>query len=74
MRDELKVPFGLLVTGDDMLDFYGRLGWQVASDTLWFDQPTGRRSMPPVPGKVMVLRLGDTQWPGGEIDIQGLPW
>ena len=31
LRENLAVPFGLLVTGEEEIPFYGRLGWRVAS-------------------------------------------
>lgn len=74
MRDTLVVDCGLLVCAEAMIDWYERLGWQVTPDKLWFDQPWGRASMPPIPGITMILPFRQMDFPSGEIDLCGLPW
>jgi GNAT superfamily N-acetyltransferase len=74
MEEELGVEYGLLISDPDNANFYTQLGWQAINERLWFDQPSGRSSIPPIPGAVMVLPLGGRVWPEGEIDLCGLPW
>ncbi len=72
MRDELKLPFGLLQTADRNIAFYTGLGWQHMPVPMWFAQP-GRPHVR-CPENALVLQLGDAQWPEGEIDMNGWPW
>jgi GNAT superfamily N-acetyltransferase len=74
MRHPLEADFGLLVCGEALVDWYGKLGWQVMPDKLWFDQPWGKASMPPIPGVTMILPVRRGDFPPGEIDLCGLPW
>ena len=71
MRAELRLDFGLLICGDDMIPFYDRLGWRVTPGPLWVDQPQGKVRMPTT---IMTLPLAGRPWPGGTIDLCGLPW
>jgi nodulation protein A len=71
MRDQLRVSAGLLICGNKMLPYYGRLGWQTVAQALVIDQPQGKVTMST---NVMVLRWGETPWPGGTIDLCSLPW
>ncbi len=72
MRDPLGAEFGLLITGENLLPFYGRLGWRRVSNPLLVEQPgRGRVRLEYV---TMVLPLGGRPWPEGEIDLRGLPW
>ena len=71
MCRELGVEFGLLVCEEDVVAFYERLGWQVVEGPLTFDQSGGKATWP---AAVMVLPCGEKEWPGGTIDLCGLPW
>jgi GNAT superfamily N-acetyltransferase len=71
MRDTIQVPFGLLICADETARFYQLSRWQVADNHLYFIQDHQRRRMDPC---VMILPLTDRTWPGGEIDLCGLPW
>ena len=71
MRADLRVEFGLLVCGDHMLPYYGRLGWQVAPGPLLVEQPQGKIILPT---NTLVLPLAGKPWPAGTIDLCGLPW
>ncbi len=77
MRDTLGVEFGFLITGGEFrVRLYSQLGWQVVQGPMFFTQPErGRVTWPdddlPV---LMVLPFGGRVWPGGEIDVCGLPW
>jgi len=72
LRDAVRADFGLLVTGLNLIPFYGRLGWQAVTDPLIFTQPDG--SSHTWHDVTMILPLGKQQWPGGAIDLYGLPW
>jgi len=71
MRDELKLPYALLVCGDERLSLYTSLGWQLVTESMYFDQPGGRHKFA---GNVMVIELANDPWPPGAIDLCGLPW
>jgi predicted acetyltransferase len=72
MRDTLGVSFALLVTGDEEIPFYQRLGWQVFAGPVSFDQPDGR--ILTHDGVNMVLPLSSDTWPSGPVHLCGLPW
>ena len=72
MRDTIGADFGLLVTGKNLIPFYGRLGWQAVRGPTWCDHP--RRGRVILPHVVMVLPLTGRAWPDGDIDLCGLPW
>ncbi len=72
MREVVRAPFGLLVTGPDRAPLYARHGWQRVDDPLLVAMPDGsKRQMTAV---VMILALAGRPWPGGTIDLCGLPW
>ena len=73
MRTRLDAPFALLVTGDDRIPFYGRLGWQQIHAPLRFFQPDGLDRSDQI-AVIMILALRDDPWPPGLIDLCGLPW
>lgn len=71
MRDELKVPFGLLVCADETQPVYARCGWHTISQALVFIQDGQPRILETC---VMILPLTGQPWPTGEINLLGLPW
>lgn len=71
MREEMEVPFGLLVCADERRSFYGRAGWKLIADKLLFIENGEHRSLKT---SVMILPLSTEVWPSGEIDLRGLPW
>jgi aminoglycoside 2'-N-acetyltransferase I len=86
LRDELAVPFGLLVCDPNLAPFYRELGWQTVDGPLIFDQPDSFQpgldqvlSGGPVhkvtlEGAILVLPCREHNWPAGVIDLCGLPW
>ncbi len=86
LRDELAVPFGLLVCDPVLTPFYEKLGWQAVAGPLIFDQPASFRPgldqvisgeathKATLEGAIMVLPCRDHDWPAGLIDLCGLPW
>ena len=71
LRDALHISFGLLITGEWMIPFYARLGWQPVAGPTVYDQPD---CMIVSDGVTMILSLNGDPWPGGPIDLCGLPW
>jgi GNAT superfamily N-acetyltransferase len=70
MRDPLGVDFGFLLCSEAMVDYYSKLGWQLAPGPTIFDQPKGKVTWPE---PVMVLPVQKQDWPPGTIDLCGLP-
>jgi len=73
MRDELRVEFGLLICGNKMRSYYGKLGWQPVEGPLTFDQPKGKITFDDST-KIMILPCNKHDWPQGVIDLCGPPW
>ena len=73
MRNELRVEFGLLICGDQMMPYYGKLGWQPVAGPLMFDQPTGKITFGDST-KIMILPCNKHDWLPGVIDLCGPPW
>ena len=71
MRDDMRVSAGLLICDDSRIPYYGLLGWQAVPGPLLMDQPQGKVV---VPSAIMVLLFSETPWPGGTIDLCGLPF
>jgi aminoglycoside 2'-N-acetyltransferase I len=86
LRDELAVPFGLLVCDPALTPFYQELGWQTVAGPLIFDQPAffqpgldqtisgGPTHKVTLEGAIMILPCREHGWPAGLIDLCGLPW
>jgi predicted acetyltransferase len=71
LRDELKVPFGLLVCSDYREKYYQKLGWQTVAGPMVFETQGGKRQWNEL---AMVLPLTNVPWPVGIIDVCGKPW
>ena len=71
IRNEIQVPFGLLICDDLLESFYSNNGWQKAAQSLYFWQDGKRRSLKAC---TMILQLTAEEWPEGEIDLCGSPW
>jgi len=72
LRDPLAVDFGLLVCGETMVHYYEKFGWKLVAKQMWIEQPQGRVLYHDAPA--MILPVGRSDWPEGEIDLCGLPW
>lgn len=72
LREPLAVEFGLLICGEPMVHYYAKFGWKLVANELWIQQPQGRVLYHDAP--TMVLPVGRSDWPAGEIDLCGLPW
>jgi RimJ/RimL family protein N-acetyltransferase len=71
MKEELRLDYGLLITGSSKKSLYAGMGWQEVSEAAYFDQPSGKMKND---GITMSLALTDKPWPAGEIDFCGFPW
>jgi GNAT superfamily N-acetyltransferase len=86
LREELAVPFGLLVCDPALAPYYQKLGWQIVDGPLIFDQPAsfqpgldqvvlrGPIHKVTLEGAILVLPCREHNWPAGLIDLRGLPW
>jgi aminoglycoside 2'-N-acetyltransferase I len=72
MADELGAAFGLLVCREELLAFYGALGWRPFAGTMLVEQPDGR--VPFTFNRAMVLPLREPAPLAGTLDLCGLPW
>jgi predicted acetyltransferase len=71
LHDPLQVDFGLMITTDEMVPHYEKVGWNQVAHTMKIDQPDGRAKLDYA---VLVLPVGKQDWPAGEIDLSGRPW
>lgn len=71
MRDELRVPFGLLICADETQPFYELSRWMRVADVLSYHQGDQKRTLYT---SVMILQLQNRTWPAGKIDLCGAPW
>lgn len=71
MRDQLQVPFGLLVCSEERTAYYAKFGWQPMNAPLYF---TCRGERLLLDSPVMILPFLDDPWQEGEVDLQGGPW
>ena len=71
MRDRLDVEFGCLICREQISPVYEKAGWIRVSGPTRFWQPSGITTYP---NETMILRLRAREWPGGPIDLRGLPW
>ena len=71
LKDELGVDFGLLICGEKVAPVYAKCGWFPVAGPTTFQQPHGAVVYRQL---TMILPCNGRQWPGGEIDLCGLPW
>lgn len=69
--NQLKVDFGVLFCGNEMVPYYQRLGWRMIDAPVFFDQPSGKMQSD---CPVMYLPGTKPYWPWGDVDICGYPW
>jgi GNAT superfamily N-acetyltransferase len=70
MADELRCEFGVLICGDQIVPFYERLGWKLASNVMTYER-FGRRGY--IGTNVMIYECAGRPLPAGTIDVRGLP-
>lgn len=71
MRDELDAEFGHLFCAPSLVAYYSRFGWVRVEGPAHIEAPWGPEVFPE---ETMVLPLRGTDWPPGEMDLEGLPW
>jgi predicted acetyltransferase len=71
IRQKMDVLFGLLICAEETRSFYEKLGWQKVADELIFIQNNARKTLKTC---VMILKITADPFPGGMIDLRGLPW
>ncbi len=71
MRENLAVPFALLICAEETQQVYASCGWQAVAHSLRYTQDGQSRILPTL---VMVLPLAGQAWLEGEIELCGLPW
>jgi aminoglycoside 2'-N-acetyltransferase I len=71
MGAKLGVDFGLLLCGERLVPYYGRMHWQSIQAPLVFTQASGQIAWDEA---AMYLPFKDTPWPEGPVDLCGLPW
>lgn len=69
--NQLKVDFGVLLCGNDLVPYYQRLGWRMIDDPVFFEEPAGRLQCD---CPVMYLPGIKPYWPSGIVDVRGNPW
>jgi aminoglycoside 2'-N-acetyltransferase I len=68
---DLRRPFGLLLCRHQVSPVYAKLGWETVEGPTSFMQPSGPVTYPQL---TMVMKFGEQSWPGGPINLSGLPW
>lgn len=71
MKDRLHLEYGLLITAPRRRSFYEGLGWNMISEPVYFNQPSGKVKNE---GVTMSLAIGTKSWPPGIADFCGPPW
>jgi GNAT superfamily N-acetyltransferase len=71
LRNQLKLPFGMLFCRPALVPFYGRFGWQLIADTVYVEQPNGVIASP-LP--VMYASYSNQPWPKGIVQLNSQPW
>jgi aminoglycoside 2'-N-acetyltransferase I len=71
IREQLQVPFALLVCSPELEPYYKKFGWETIADPMIFDTANGKQTWGE---KTMVLSLCGSPWPSGLVDLCGLPW
>ena len=65
------LEFGVLMCLPELVPYYSRFGWQAIAEPIVYTQAWGKETSHEV---TMILSPHGKQWPGGPIDINGLPW
>jgi predicted acetyltransferase len=71
LAESLKVEFGLMTCFAWLVEYYEKMGWKIVADHLIMEQPDGKKMLN---YPVLMLPVTRHDWPGGEIDLCGLPW
>lgn len=72
MRALTGAAFAQLVTNTPLIPFYEQFGWQHITDPMIVALPDGTPRQ--YEGVVMIQPLAGDPWPGGTLDLCGIPW
>ncbi len=71
LRRRLAVDYGLLICSEQLVPYYGKLGWRVVEGPMLIAQSSGPVTYS---APIMVLPVCKSEWPEGVIDLCGKPW
>lgn len=67
--------FGLLDCRNELVGFYEPLGWRREPGKIFYSIEGKREMYDPDHVNIMVYTIkSDAVWPGGDVDLLGLPW
>ena len=66
-----QVDAGLLFCLRRRVPFYESLGWRLVNYPVLIQQPSGEMV---APLEVMILPIGESKWPDGEVKLNSFPW
>lgn len=73
IRDQLSVPFALLLCLEHRRTLYESLGWSSIANEVYCDQ-AGEKILLTTPGRYFMQLPLTGEVPAGAIDLCGLPW
>lgn len=76
LRTQGRDDLGLLVTSEDRLGYYGRLGWERIAGPVWYED-RGETKAETFPVLLLPLRASKAElapWYGGSVDLAGPLW
>jgi aminoglycoside 2'-N-acetyltransferase I len=71
MKNDLGVDFGFLLCRHEVSPVYAKIGWIIVPGPTTFTR-AGVNAI--YPNDTMILPVAGREWPGGAIDVMGLPW
>ena len=71
-HEALNVDYALLFCRDQLIPFYGRLGWKPFEGRIFVEQPKGKIEF--TANGAMVLDVKEKAPLKGVLDLNGLPW
>jgi len=71
IKEILKLKFALLLCRDRVVPVYEKCNWYIVHGPTLFEQKNGPQEYS---NNTMIINLSNDEWPGGPIQLQGLPW
>jgi len=71
LHRRLAVDYGLLICSQQLVPYYGKLGWRVVEGPMLIEQSGGQVTCS---APIMILPVCKSEWPQGVIDLCGKPW
>jgi len=69
--NDWKVEAGVLFCFERLVDYYQSMGWELASNPVYVNQPSGKIRFP---NHMMIFPGAGRAWTEGTIDINSHPW